>query len=561
MVAVHGSALMRRVAASPMRLVASWRARGPERLFIAPQDIRTTDPTIANDIYAGYFAFGGRIVNAHGRSPFEIESASSQWSRALAGFGWLRHLRAAETALSRANARALVDDFLTHMGKPGPVIAWEPKVAARRLLSWLSQSPIILDGADRDFYRRFMRGLGRHQWFLQRALVEGLTGESRLLVSIALAELHLCAKETPNVQKRSTKSLGDELARQILPDGGHISRNPQVLVDLLLDLLPLRQAYAARGVQAPPQLLNAIDRMMPILRLFRHGDGNLALFNGMGVSAPDLLATLLAYDDARSRAIGNAPHTGYQRLEAEGAVVIVDAGRSPPPLFSLQSHAGCLSFEFSHYDQRIVVNCGAPDAGRAEAREIARMSAAHSTLILEDTSSCRFASHSPMRKWLAGQIFAGPENVSVARRASEEGETLDLSQDGYAARFGLVHERKLSLAPDGTKLSGLDRLCASSKSDETVPDRAYLLRFHIHPGVQLTRIWEGRGVLIDMSDGTSWVFQAGGHDVTIEESIFFAAPNGPRNCEQIVVTARSGEYPQVEWSFEQLPVNTTLESD
>lgn len=77
-----------------------------------------------------------------------------------------------------------------------------------------------------------------------------------------------------------------------------------------------------------------------------------------------------------------------------------------------------------------------------------------------------------MRKWLAGQIFAGPENVSVARRASEEGETLDLSQDGYAARFGLVHERKLSLAPDGTKLSGLDRLCASSKSDETVPDRA-----------------------------------------------------------------------------------------
>ena len=32
----------------------------------------------------------------------------------------------------------------------------------------------------------------------------------------------------------------------------------------------------------PPALLNAIDRMMPMLRFFRHGDGNFALFNGMG---------------------------------------------------------------------------------------------------------------------------------------------------------------------------------------------------------------------------------------------------------------------------------------
>ena len=51
--------------------------RPPERLLIAPQDIRTSDPTLAADIYAGYFAFGGKIVNAHGRSP----SSSSRYRR------------------------------------------------------------------------------------------------------------------------------------------------------------------------------------------------------------------------------------------------------------------------------------------------------------------------------------------------------------------------------------------------------------------------------------------------------------------------------------------------
>ena len=40
------------------------------RLLIAPQDIRTADATRAEDIYAGYFAFGARIVNtAPARDP------------------------------------------------------------------------------------------------------------------------------------------------------------------------------------------------------------------------------------------------------------------------------------------------------------------------------------------------------------------------------------------------------------------------------------------------------------------------------------------------------------
>ena len=57
--------------------------------------------------------------------------------------------------------------------------------------------------------------------------------------------------------------------------------------------------FAARNLPPPAALNNAIDRMMPMLRFFRHGDGNFALFNGMGPTPVDLLATVLAYDDAR----------------------------------------------------------------------------------------------------------------------------------------------------------------------------------------------------------------------------------------------------------------------
>ena len=41
--------------------------------------------------------------------------------------------------------------------------------------------------------------------------------------------------------------------------------------------------------------------MMPMLRFFRQGDGSFTHFNGVGDTATDQLATVLAYDDTRPR--------------------------------------------------------------------------------------------------------------------------------------------------------------------------------------------------------------------------------------------------------------------
>ena len=96
----------------------------------------------------------------------------------------------------------------------------------------------------------------------------------RLQVLIALCYASLCLANQARTIRTATRKLSDELRRQILPDGGHVSRNPGALIELLIDLLPLRQTFAARNIAPPPALLNAIDRMMPMLRFFRHGDGS-----------------------------------------------------------------------------------------------------------------------------------------------------------------------------------------------------------------------------------------------------------------------------------------------
>ncbi len=138
--------LRARLKVHPVAGVFNWV--GPaERLIIAPQELRTADPTRAAEIYAGRFAFAGKVVVCDGRSPFEMAAPSEEWADVLLGFGWLRHLRAADSTINRANARALVDEWIALQGG-WHAVAWQPEIVARRIISWLCQSPLILHDAD-----------------------------------------------------------------------------------------------------------------------------------------------------------------------------------------------------------------------------------------------------------------------------------------------------------------------------------------------------------------------------------------------------------------------------
>ena len=430
-------------------------------------------------------------------------------------------------------------------GRPRAVPAWRPEVVARRLLAWLSQSPLILDGADAAFYRRFMRSLARQTDYLKTCLHHDLDGSARLVTIVALAEVALCAEGLPRLLRRASRLLADELGRQILADGGHVGRNPGLILELLLDLLPLRQSYAARGIAVPPSLLNAIDRMMPMMRTFRLGDGSLAAFNGMGVTRPDTLATILAYDDSLGLPLSNAPYSGYQRLEAGGVVLVVDAGPPPPPAFAGAAHAGTLAFELSVGAQRVVLNCGAAPPSQPAALAASRATAAHSTLILADASSGRFVAGGR----LGGMLYAGPRSVTVKRNDLPDHLLLELSHDGYARRFGYIHHRRLGLAIEGHHMAGEDRLVpvkAGRKKQHHLP---FAIRFHLHHTLRVAAMPGGTAVRIVLPGGDTWLFDAHGMPVAIEESIFFANAEGPRRIDQLVIHGHVPDVSSVTWSF------------
>jgi len=541
---------LRQIASRVAHPLVRWRflPAKTDRLVIAPQDLRTADATRASEIYAGRFVFAGKIVICDSRSPFEMPPITDEWATALLGFGWLRHLRAADSGIARANARALIDEWIRLQGR-WHATAWRIDVLSRRILSWLNHSPLVLTDADLHFYRRFLRSLTRQVRYLRRRIEDAPDGLVRLQALIALTEAALCMAGQTGHLRTTLRRLTDELDRQILPDGGHISRNPQALVELLLDLLPLRQVLASRNVAPPQALLNAIDRIMPMLRFFRHGDGMFAHFNGMGPTSPELVATVLAYDDARGTPVANAAHSGYQRLAGGPAVVLMDTGRPPPVSVSREAHAGCLSFEFSSGLQPIVINCGLPAINREAWREVARATAAHSTVVFNDASSCRFLESGSFRRLFGGApIVAGPSDVPVTREEPDGAVLVRASHNGYADRFGVIHQRTVMLTSDGSRLEGED-VFSPSDGDRLPPADEFVMRFHLHPTVRATRLTDGHGAMLVLPDRDVWMFNAYEDLIELEESVYLAAREGPRRTTQITIYGHARKAPRVRWSF------------
>lgn len=538
----------RRIRAGP---TYRWRYSGrtPERILIAPPDLRLADRQIAAEIYAGRYPFAAHFVDTGGESPFTLDVYHLPWLKTLHSFRWLRHLRAAGTELASANARALVHEWIDTHGRRIDGIAWAPDITARRLIAWLQHSTIVLQGAEFPFYRMYLKSIAIQMRYLRSMAPEMKDGEERLRARIALAFAALSLPVAASTLKTATRHLASELDRQILPDGGHISRNPEALLELLADLLPLRQTYTSQGAAPPPSLIGAVERMLPALRFFRHQDGNLAHFNGMGATIPDRVAAILRHDDTVGAPLLNASHSGYQRMVAGQTTIIADTGVPPPVDVSADANAGCLSFEMSSGRQQFIVNSGVDAFGPEEYRALARLTAAHSTVTLNDTSSCRFNTSPRTGELIGTPLVAGPRRVLCERLDDGGTQFFRATHDGYISRYGLLHEREISLSKDGSVINGRDRVCRQGGAPARDNDNDHVaIRFHLHPDVQLFRD-EAERFVMSAPGADTWVFTSSMPEVQAEESLFFAGIAGPQKTRQIVVNCRASQVPEVNWRF------------
>ena len=169
-------------------------------------------------------------------------------------------------------------------------------------LSWITHAGFLLEDADAKSYDAISESLGFQLVRLSATWRTAPVGPPRLLSLMAIVLGDLTIADHERQLADAERLLASELTRQILPDGGHISRNPALLVELLLDLLPLSQCFVARNRPVPNEMSAAIRRALGMLRYMRMGDGSLARFNGTGLADPAHIATVLAYGAGTGKA-------------------------------------------------------------------------------------------------------------------------------------------------------------------------------------------------------------------------------------------------------------------
>lgn len=545
---------LRRGAVSSMLHAPPFRwhfgASAAEQLLIVPQDLRTGDPSFWDEVEVGQFGLAGMVASAVDVSPFDIVPPSEAWARALHGFAWLRHLAAASSPEAREMARLLATEWAMRHRGGGNALAWEPHVTGRRLASWLSHSNFLLEDADAETYDILTESIGVQLIRLGAGWRNSPSGYPRLVSLMSLLLAQLCISGHEGQVPETQRLFVQELRRQILPDGGHISRNPGVLVELMLDLLPLQKCFSTRGLTPPPQLAAAVRSMLAMLKYMRLGDGMLARFNGMGVPSPAGLATVLVYDDNAGATLAEAPTSRYVRAERGKAVLIMDAGAPPPLDAAAEAHAGCLSFEFSVGTQLMLVNGGAPSAANSEWKSAARATASHNTLCLGEKSSSKLIRHRTLEELVGGPPIRYPDDVRVKVEEHDDAIEINASHDGYISRFNLVHTRTLVLGESGLRLLGIDRLEGRDSTLRLRQDIPFAIHFHLHPGIRCRRAANPGIAIIELDSGDTWWFSLEGAQLAIEESTYFADSAGPRRALQIVARGVTFGETEVRWVLE-----------
>ncbi|MBL4873047.1 MAG: heparinase II/III-family protein, partial [Rhodobacteraceae bacterium] len=255
---------------------------------------------------------------------------------------------------------------------------------------------------------------------------------------------------------------------------------------------------------------------------------------------------------------------GYDRLTAARITLLVDCAEPPALPVSHHGHASTLAFEMSSGRHPIVVNCGAGQKFSAVWERKCRATVSHNTVAIEKISSSRIAPSGVVSKTFGERLLDTPANVTRSRKADQQGNWLLATHDGYASDYGLIHQRRIFLSPDGREFRGQDSLTATSDKERkifknaiaAVPSLgvAYVAHFHLHPDVKTKLSDDNKSVALQLPNKEIWVFRHEGGLLTLESSVFLDQwRHKPRATKQIVVSSRVLDYSdRITWIFKRV---------
>ncbi len=511
----------------------TWTGPSNEELVGALGEFRPSDRETVLEMMQGRYLLSSKLVDTHGVSPFSVDIEHHDWLDDLHTFAWLRHFRDARTEEERRFARTLTLDWIGREGNFNRT-TWGPSQTARRVLNWLRHFNILVEGATTEQQQTISRSLSTQIQSLKLRGVLANDPVDALLAAIALVGVALCNERGENDVYPRLKRVHRLLDTQIDDDGMHLSRCAKQQVQILVELITVKQALRRLYEQYANEFTETLEKMHRALDAVSLGTGEPGYFNGTGQMPHDLIVAVQAQSPARARTTGITG--GYGRLISGRSIVVADSGLVPPPEFARHAHAGALSFEFSHGRDLVVCNCGPAPAGLDGDNTLFRQGIAHSAPTINALSAAAIGTTGSLN----GRL------LQIGHDAELEAYQADLSlmmrSHGYEDRFGVVLERSITLMSEGKTLVGQDKFIHSRRVSG-----ACAIRFHL---AHQTEVQQSDDLLrLKLSSGAVWTFLWEGADMRIEDSVRQSAYFGFHRTKQIVLDVLAADANEVSWIF------------
>lgn len=481
---------------TPLYNLLLW-GRSPECSLVTHTDPWPGDITKGAALLEGHFILGSQVVSFN--QLWFSQTLGPQQMLYLHSFEWLRDLRTIGDNASRRLARQLMSHWILH-NHNWKTESWNPDVLGKRLFNWLALYDFFGASAGNDFHSKFFKSLIRQVNHLRRmsSLSQDLCEKHCILKGLLFAA-GMIAKERTHF----TRYLNQEISclqAQIDDQGCHISRIPEVQLQILKDLIDIKSLLRNMAVEFPLALQKIIEKITPPLRLFRHGDGGLALFGAPAFQTPSAdIDMALSLSDVKGRLSSTQATMGFMRLHAKSGLLLVNVGSPQKSL--MKDGLAYLNFEWSMAKERIVVQ-----------------------------SDFLFGSINP--------LFEG-----IQPRWEYHNQDEHQLLEATCATEGLVHKRQLYVPPLMTDMRGTEEISSQHVGLMKV-------RFLLHPHIKAAAIRGGQGAILKTTSGRSWRFFASGAIDIVCEDVAYQGPLYAQGLAIVLSFPLSAKTPtKIKWAF------------
>ena len=221
----------------------------------------------------------------------------------------------------------------------------------------------------------------------------------------------------------------------------------------------------------------------------------------------------------------------------------MDAGSTPTQKYTVDYQSGALSFEIISNGKKLISNCGYYRNKNNKLNQLSKASAAQSTLIIDDNSSCKFSK--------VQNTFLVKSGLKVIKKSyiiEKDFWKINASHDGYLKKYNLIHDREIEFYPELMIFKGLDKIIKKKTNNSYKFD----IRFHVEPNIKLMKTQDNKTILIELDD-EGWKFTCDNYDINIDNGLYFGNKNLYSENQNIFITGISNkEIENVNWEIKRI---------